>query len=368
MTLPQPNIPIAGQTCLPRDLSALAADILRHAGMDADDAEAMADILVYAQECGIESHGLMHLGAYLKGFANGALNPRPQFQVLSTLPAAATLDADRAPGVLAGLAACDEAVRRAAALGVGVVAVRNSAHFGAASAFVDRMVARGMVGLVMSNASPTMAPRGAKTAMLGTNPIACGFPRRDGPPVIIDLATTAGSRARIRKAAATGEAIPGHWALDADGHPTTDAKAALDGTMQALGGGKGTALALMVELFCVGLSGGTTGRSALPPQEASDAPRGISHMFVAMDASAFGAAEGIAARISDIAKSIESAAATDPGKAPRMPGARAAESRAAAARDGIIISPLLSQTLAEADQTARHLASQVPSRQKKAIS
>ena len=360
MNTPTNHIPPAGKRVTSSELCALAADILRHSGMAAKDAQTMAGMLVYAQECGIDSHGLAHLLAYVNGFASGALNPRPQFQVLSTTPCSAIIEADQAPGVLAGHVASDEAVRRAAAFGIGAVAVRNSSHFGAASAFVDRMVARGMVAFVLSNASPTVAPRGARTALFGTNPIAAGFPRADGPPVILDLATTAGARGRIRKAAAIDEAIPDHWALDAHGQPTTDAKAALHGTMQALGGEKGTALAMMVELFCVALSGGSAGRSALTPQNPSNAPRGISHFFLAIDVTAFGQANAVAERVSDIAQSVEAAQPTQQDNPPRMPGARAAQSRAQSQDHGILISEGLSQVLQGAYLVSQALRNSPP--------
>ena len=349
------HLPQAGETVPCETMRSVAANILRLAGMSAANAQIMARGLTYAQEAGINSHGLAHLAAYIAGFESGALNANPQFQVITTLPATAILEADQAPGVLAGQVACDDAVRRAAAVGIGAVSVRNSSHFGAASAFVDRMVSQGMVGLVLSNASPTVAPRGAKTALFGTNPIACGFPNADGAPIILDLATTAGSRARIRKAAAEGEQIPEHWALDLDGLPTTNPKAALKGTMQALGGEKGTVLSLMVELICVALSGGKPGRHALPPQEPSDAPRNISHFFLALNPDGYGASGSVAKRVADIAQSITSAPPTTRGIAPRLPGQRAADHRAKAQTQGIVVSELLSKVLHDAHLAARIL-------------
>src|SRR5690606_14411405 len=101
--------------------------------------------------------------------------------------------------------------------------------------------------LCFSNAAPTMAPWEGRDAILGTNPLAAAFPSSDGPPVVIDMATSAVARGRIRKAARAGEAIPADWALDEHGQPTTDAAAALKGTVQPLAGAKGYALTLAVE-------------------------------------------------------------------------------------------------------------------------
>ena len=280
------------RTVLPREgdrisislLETLAADMLRQAGVRGLEAEAMASLLVFAQASAIDSHGLMHLPHYVLGMVEGRIRPRPDFRFVSTRPGAAVLDADDGPGVLAALAATDRAMQLGAKAGVGVVAVRNSGHFGAASAFVERMVARDMAGLALSNASPTVAPRGGIQPAFGTNPIAVGFPRAGGFPVIIDFASTAGSRARIRKAAAEGTPIPDGWALDEAGKPTIDPGIALKGTMQALGGAKGTAIGLLVELLCVSLSGGVIGTEVRPPQDRSAEPAGVSHLFLALRA------------------------------------------------------------------------------------
>ena len=205
-----------------------------------------------------------------------------------------------------------------------------------------------MIGLVFSNASPTVAPRGGTTAAFGTNPIAAGFPRKNGPPVIIDMATTNGSRARIRKAAQNGESIPDDWALDKNGHKTTDPNAALEGTMQALGGAKGTSLGLMVDLLCVALSGGTIGPQVKAPQNAGNDKPGVSHLFVAFDTEAFGGAEVIAAKVEEIAMAIEGSPAADADQQVRMPGARAAIRREKSRKNGIAVTPLLADALQRA--------------------
>lgn len=267
----------------------------------------------------------------------------------------AVVDADMAPGVLAGLRACDLAMARARECGMAAVAVHNSAHFGAASAFAERLAAAGMVSLIFSNASPTVAPRGATQPLFGTNPLAAGFPRANGAPVLIDFATSAGSRGRIRKAAATGTPIPADWALDAQGNPTTDPKAALLGTMQALGGAKGAILPLMVELFCVGLSGGNPGAKVLTPQEPSARPRGVSHLFVAMDARAFGGIDAVGERIAAISALVEGATPVDPAHPPRLPGERGARCRARARAEGIVITPMLAAAFEEALAASQHI-------------
>lgn len=344
-----------GELVSPARLAECVSSILASAGMTDRDARRMAEVLVFAQESGIDSHGVIHLPAYIEAMASGAVNPKPSFAVEDTVRSAATIDADRAPGALAGLVACEEAIGRARECGIAIVAVRNSGHFGTASAFADRIAGAGMVGLIFSNASPTVAPRGAATALFGTNPIAAGFPRAGGEPVLIDFATTSGSRGKIREAAAAGKPIPADWALDRDGQPTTDARAALSGTMQALGGEKGTLLPLMAELLCVTLSGGAPGKDVLTPQDPSGNPRGVSHLFIAIDANAFGGVEAVGRRVAAIAQLVENATPATSGRPPRMPGARGATRRAASRRNGMEISAPLVAALQKAAAAAATL-------------
>lgn len=346
-------VPQAGATLPISELEAIAAEILRRAGVSHVNAGRMATVLVFAQASGIDSHGLMHLPAYVSGMVNGSVSPRPDFKILSVRPGAATLDGDNGPGILCALTATDQAIQCAAKAGIGAVSVRNSGHFGVAAAYIDRMVSRGMIGLVFSNASPTVAPRGGTVAAFGTNPIAAGFPRKGGPPVIIDMATTNGSRARIRKAAQVGDKIPGDWALDKNGQSTNDPQAALDGTMQALGGAKGTSLGLMVDLLCVALSGGVIGPQVRAPQNSGDENPGVSHLFVAFDTEAFGGSDQIATKVDEIAREMEASIPADPDQPVRLPGARAASCREQSRRNGILVA----QPLADAMQRAAALVS-----------
>ncbi|MEQ9488008.1 MAG: Ldh family oxidoreductase [Alphaproteobacteria bacterium] len=335
------SVPTLGSTLSISKLEAVATDILRQAGMSHVNAGRMAGVLVFAQASGVDSHGLMHLPAYVTGMIDGTVTARPNFKILSVRPGAAILDGDNGPGVLVALTAADRAIQCAASTGVGSVAVRNSGHFGVAAAYVDRMVSRGMIGLVLSNASPTVAPRGGTAAAFGTNPLAAGFPRKNGAAVIIDMATTNGSRARIRKAAREGESIPEDWALDKNGNPTTNAEAALEGSMQAIGGAKGASLGLLVDMLCVALSGGMIGPQVKAPQNASGEKSGVSHLFIAFDTEAFGGVNLIAEKVEEIASAIEATPPADPQQPVRMPGTRAALRREQSRKNGIFMTEQL---------------------------
>jgi (2R)-3-sulfolactate dehydrogenase (NADP+) len=152
-----------------------------------------------------------------------------------------------------------EAIRRAHEFGVAIVAVANSNHFGVAAHHVEPVARAGLVGIAMGNSPAAMPAWGGKRALFGTNPIAAAFPRRNARALSIDLSLSAVARGRIMVAARKGEPIPEGWALDSDGRPTTDAKAALEGSMLPAGGVKGAMLALIVELLVVALSGSAFG-------------------------------------------------------------------------------------------------------------
>ncbi|MGO1120687.1 Ldh family oxidoreductase [Rhodovibrionaceae bacterium A322] len=361
---PMLPLPQEGQQVSADTLVDLAASFLRQAGLPGQQAEEAARLLVEAQRAGQNSHGLTHLPAYLNGILTGAINPRPRFQWVESHPtshsAAAILDADNGLGVLAARAACLEAVDRAKAQGICAVAVRRSSHFGAAGAFVSLMAQQCVVGLALSNASATVAPWGSKEAKLGTNPLAAAFPRKGLPPLIIDLATTAGSRGRIRQAQRNGQSIPKDWALDSNGVPTTDPNQALQGTMQPLGGAKGYALGLIIELLCAGLSGGLAGSRVLSPHDKSGQPAGTSHFFLAIDTAAFGGAERVAEAVFDITSDIKNAAPISADAPVRLPGAGSQAARDLSAAKGIRISKSLAGALSQASLLAQQLASKVP--------
>src|SRR5262249_16744592 len=155
--------------------------------------------------------------------------------------------------------AVQEAIRRAQEFGVAFVSVTNSNHFGVAAHHLEPVASAGLVGIAFGNSPAAMPAWGGRRALFGTNPIAAAFPRRAAPPVVIDVSLSAVARGKIMVAARDGKPIPEGWAVDAQGRPTTDAKAALDGSMLPAGGVKGAMLALVVEVLACALSGSAFG-------------------------------------------------------------------------------------------------------------
>lgn len=323
------------------ELVALTAELLSAAGMDGDRAAEAAELLVECQRTGIESHGVAHLPVYIRRMISGAIDPMAIPVVTNSDLAIAVMDGRNALGVVVGLAALDEACRRARQFGVGACAVRDSNHFGAAAPLVGRAARSGLIALAFSNAAPTMAAWGGSEAILGTNPMAAAFPRAERDPVIVDMATSAVARGKIRQAALRNEAIPAGWALDSSGRPTTDAEAALDGTVQPLGGAKGYALTLAVELLCTALSGGRPGFEVRNPHDPAVAAAGTSHLFLAFDPSHFGGLDAAHSAVGRLGIRIEESKPAAEGAAPRLPGARASAMAASHAKSGIPLTPQL---------------------------
>jgi LDH2 family malate/lactate/ureidoglycolate dehydrogenase len=240
-------------------------------------------------------------------------------RVLSERPAAAVLDGGNGLGPVVGVKALELAMTMARAAGVGVCAVQRSNHLGAAGFYVNLAASEGLIALALGNTPPAMAPPGGRTALLGTNPIAAGFPTLDAP-VVVDMATSQVARGRLLKAAHAGGPIPTGWARDEKGRETNDAAAALNGTMVPLGGAKGFALALLVEALSGVLAGSAVGPEVGGTVAASDRESNVGHCFMVLDPEAFGG--GFAERMGALAELIRAAEPLDPDVPVRLPGDR----------------------------------------------
>jgi len=309
----------------------LAARALSAAGANPEMARATAAALVGAEAEGQGGHGLsrvaMYAGFLREGRADGDATPR----VTAERGGAALVDAGNGLAYPALALAESEAEARAATHGVSFVAVTNSHHAGAMALPVRHLAERGLVALAFTNSPYAMPVPGGRRPLLGTNPVAAAFPRRSAPPLVVDLALSEVARGKIMVAAKEGRPIPEGWALDAEGRPTTDARAALDGAMLAMGGAKGAALALVVELLCVALGAAAFGFEADSFFAPSPNPPRLGHALLAVDP---GALAGHAAYL-DRVEALIAAMLGDEGV--RLPGSRRDALRAAAAAQGIAI-------------------------------
>lgn len=232
------------------DLRQVCHDLLAKHGMPDDDAWVTARCLVEADLRGVETHGVVRLPHYLNRVRLGLMKVRPDIRVTRTTPVAAAVDGDDGFGFVVATRAMTEALDMAATYGIGMVAVRRSNHFGMAASYVLQAVRAGFMSMVFTNASRSMPPWGGRDAVLGTSPFAASAPGGEGPPFVLDMAPAVVARGKIRLAAKRGQPIPEGWGLDKEGRPTTDPNAVLDdGVVLPIGGPKGSALSMMMDIF-----------------------------------------------------------------------------------------------------------------------
>jgi len=319
----------------PEDLSEIVSDVFEHCGVLRPDAHTAAEVALWAQLHGSDSHGVVHLPLYVRGLLDRTIKARPDFSTQRTMACCAVLDADHGLGLVACQRATDTAIDIAREFGLGAVAVRNSSHFGAAGYYAERTAESGMIGLAFTNAMPAIAPTGGTEGLLGTNPIGVAFPIPDAEPIIADMATAMVARSRIRHALAAGEkTIPEGWALDPTGRPTTDPAIAVKGSLLPIGGPKGYALSLMVEILCSALSDGEPGFQ-VTYENMVKRPSNISQFFLVLNPAGFAGSERYGARVAHIAAVVTQAKPMEGGTQPRLPGARGHGIKSKATAEGI---------------------------------
>jgi (2R)-3-sulfolactate dehydrogenase (NADP+) len=312
------------------DLTALVTRALVANRTSAANAASVARALVAAEIDGQSGHGISRVASYAGQAKVGKVDGNAVPKATTTKPGAVLIDAahgfaypalDLAVGQLPGMAKTN---------GIASAAITRSHHAGVAGHTVERLAEHGMVALMFANTPSAMAATGGKTALFGTNPLAFACPMAGRPPLVIDLALSTVARGKIVVAARDGKAIPLGWAVDASGQPTTDAKAALAGTLLPLGGAKGAALALMVEVLAAALTGANFAFEASPFLDDKGGPPGTGQLLLAIDAGAFGAGGGMMQRVAVLAGAIEADGA-------RLPGSRRHALRATANRDGLAV-------------------------------
>jgi LDH2 family malate/lactate/ureidoglycolate dehydrogenase len=305
-------------------LAQFIADVLRACAVAPEQAQAVAAALTEASLRGVDSHGARLLPHYAKVARTGRINPRAQISVRHTGPGTAVLDADDGFGHWAGFAAIDEGVALARSAGIAAVAVINSSHFGAAGCYALRAAAAGCVGLVLANSDKVVLPHDAIVKFHGTNPLAFAAPVAGGRPYLLDMATSAVPWNRVQDYAVRGLPVPEDAAVDAEGRPTTDGKAAE--ALLPLGGVrygfKGAGLASMLEIFSAVMTGmGHCGEllSMAGPDFAT--PRRLGQFYIVVDPGRFVSQAAYDAGMASYLKALRGVPA-QPGREVMAPGDR----------------------------------------------
>mgnify|MGYP003344640875 CR=1 FL=1 len=310
------------------EAEALVAAALGRCKTSAANARVVTHALVRAESEGLKSHGLLRTPMYAAqakvGKVDGAATP----DVARPRPALLAIDAKFGFAYPALCKAVEMLPALAREFGIAAAGIKRSHHVGVAGHPMEALAEAGMMAMMFANAPAAMAPWGGNRAVFGTDPVAFACPLPGRAPIVVDLSLSKVARGHILTAIQKGESIPEGWALDVNGKPTTDARAALAGTMIPLGDAKGTALALMVELLAAGLTGANYAAEASSFLDAEGPPPGTGQFIVAIDAVAFSSA---LPRFAEMARSIEEQ------QGARLPGARRVAMRAKAQTDGLAV-------------------------------
>lgn len=225
-----------------------------HAGLSGEDAELVSSNLAEAELRGIYSHGYSKVSSYVNHIKSGFFNSRPHITVLQESASTLLVDGDYAMGAVSGTKAMQLCVDKGRQTGFACASVRKGRHFGMAAFYAKLALEQGMIGVSLCSSGRIMSSFGGTTRVLGTNPICIAVPSGQQFPFIFDAATSEAAYNKIVVAAREGRDIPTGWALDEDGHPTTDAQKALNGMVIPFGGYKGSGLAIMVNVLSAVLS------------------------------------------------------------------------------------------------------------------
>jgi LDH2 family malate/lactate/ureidoglycolate dehydrogenase len=238
------------------DLYSCAYELLVALGENPEGAKVVADSMVYSDLRGVTTHGSYLLNPIANRVKASQLSLPTKAKVVSKEGSTAVVDGGNGLGPVAGKLAVDLSLELASKNGISLVLIRNTNTVGALAYYTEMLAKEGMIAMMGCNAAPAMAPWGGAEVFLGTNPI--GIAAYTGHDLLfsVDMATSIVARGKIRKAAREGKPIPSDWALDSSGNLTTDPKAALEGVLLPMGGPKGSALALTVDILSGVLSGG----------------------------------------------------------------------------------------------------------------
>jgi len=226
-------------------LREFATQVFVKAGLPPQDAATEAKVLVWANLRGVDSHGVLRIPSYVSSIEKGGMNPTPDIQVVVDTPAMSLIDADWAFGPVVTTFAMERAIAKARSVGIGWMLIRNTTHQGAIGYYALMAARGGMAGLAAVCNPPNMAPYGARARGVHNSPLAIAVPGGRHRPLVLDMATSVAAGGKVSLAIDKAIPIPEGWALDKEGHPTTDPRAV--GALLPFGGYKGSGLAMMLE-------------------------------------------------------------------------------------------------------------------------
>lgn len=312
------------------DLEKLIFDAMTASKTGEKQARSVARALLAAEIDGRKGHGFSRVPSYAGQAISGKVDGMAEARVVKDLPGALTIDVRNGFFFPAFDMALPLAVKKARTNGISGVAFMQSHHCGVLGHHVERAAEAGMISMLVANSPEAMAPWGGNRRIYGTQPIAFGAPRKSGLPLVIDLALSQVARGNILTAKQAGKPIPEGWATDGQGRPTTDAEIALtEGMLLPMGGAKGAALALLVEVLAGPLTGAALSAEASSFFTTEGKPPAVGQYFIVIDPDAFSGREHFLNRIEVIMESIASQ------EGARIPGSRREALRKKAEKEGL---------------------------------
>jgi ureidoglycolate dehydrogenase (NAD+) len=316
------------------DLLSFAANIFTAAGIDRATSEHWADVLVWANLRGVDSHGVMRIPRYLELLDRKAINKTPDMRIEKRSGAIAVLEADRAPGPLAMTRAVEEALGRAREVHIGWCAARNITHAGAIGYYALKVAEAGMAGIVMAASGPMMAYHGARVAGVSTNPLAIAVPAKTHRPFLLDMSTSTVANGKVLNARDAGSSVPLGWGIDADGHDTTDPHKIA--TLLPLGGAKGSSLSFMIECLLSLATANPLVAPALASGGAAESPV-LNGVVIAVDLAAMGSLDAFTSEAERLGNAVAALPRADGVERILLPGERGDGTREAREASGIPI-------------------------------
>ena len=270
-----------------KKLENLIKSIFYKYGLTINHAKICAKALINAELVGAPSHGLSRLKMYCDRIKKKVINSTPKIKIKKISQSITHIDGNNSIGFVVADIGIKQAIKSAKKTGFGLVAIKNSGHYGLSGYYAEQAVKKNLIAMCFTNAPPAIAPHGSKKSLFGTNPICFGVPAKKNIPFILDTSMSIINRGKIRVAARNGKKIPKGVALDKFGKPTTDAKKALAGVQLPIAGFRGSGLAWMVDILSGVFTGGNHGGKVKDPFDDFSGQQNIGHLFFVMKPNLF---------------------------------------------------------------------------------
>ena len=335
-------------------VTALIVDAMSKAGVPANDAAKIAELMLEADLIGADAHGVFRLPQYIQRLKLGSTNPRPNIVVNRTAPATALVEGDNGMGHLVVARAAETAIELARESGVAWVGCRMSGHAGAAGVYAALPLKADMVGLYSAVANANHMPlAGGAEPLLGTNPLAIAIPAGEEPPIVLDIATSIVSYGTIKNHRLQNKPLRNDWMIDPKtGAAVVDPHKSAEALLLPMAGYKGAGLALILGLLAGTLNGALFGRDCVDFNAEPDKITNTGQFVVALDPSRFQPLEKFKAEVDRHTRELRNTKGL-PGQTVRLPGEQRAQRRADRVRNGL---PLVPELLAQLDKLAGELS------------